>query len=123
MPSVIEIGFNAAGGAARNSATQAAMSIDVVAMAFRPSQDHRTTLLPRAALDCQRHLHANRLSMQARQASPDLNRQRGTGTIPIAPDHQQRLVQSGFYEVASMPALLASPPGRSAPEAFWIGRA
>jgi hypothetical protein len=60
MPSIIEIGLNAAGGAARNSATQAAMSIDVAAMAFRPSQDHRTTLLPRAALDCQRHLHANR---------------------------------------------------------------
>jgi hypothetical protein len=31
-PSVIEIGINAAGGAARNSATQAAMSIDVAAM-------------------------------------------------------------------------------------------
>jgi hypothetical protein len=60
MPSIIEIGLNAAGGAARNSATQAAMSIDVAAMTFRPSQDHRTTLLPRAALDCQRHLHANR---------------------------------------------------------------
>jgi hypothetical protein len=59
-PTIIEIGLNAAGGAARNGATQAAMSINVAAMAFRPSQDHRTTLLPRAALDCQRHLHANR---------------------------------------------------------------
>ncbi len=59
-PTVIEIGLNAAGGAARNGATQAAMSINVAAMAYRPSQDHRTTLLPRAALDCQRHLHANR---------------------------------------------------------------
>jgi hypothetical protein len=29
-------------------------------MAYRASQDHRTTLLPRAALDCQRHLHTNR---------------------------------------------------------------
>jgi hypothetical protein len=73
-PTVIEIGLNAAGGAARNGATQAAMSINVAAMAYRASQDHRTTLLPRAALDCQR-------------ASPNINRQRATGTIPIAPEH------------------------------------
>jgi hypothetical protein len=56
----IESGLNAAGGAARNSATQATMSINVAALAYRPSQGHRSTPLPRAALDRQRHLHANR---------------------------------------------------------------
>ena len=32
----------------------------VAALAYRPSQGHRPTPLPRAALDRQRHLHANR---------------------------------------------------------------
>ena len=59
-PTIIEIGLNAAGGAARNGATHATMSINVAALAYRPSQGHRPTPLPRAALDRQRHLHANR---------------------------------------------------------------
>jgi len=59
-PTVIEIGLNAAGGAPRKGALQATMSINVAALAYRPSQCHRPTLLLRAALDRQRHLHTNR---------------------------------------------------------------
>ena len=59
-PTVIEIDLNAAGGAARNGAMQAMMSIKVAAPGVPPAQCRRPTLLPRAAPDRQRHLHANR---------------------------------------------------------------